>query len=72
MAKKITEMGYKATAVVCGKFFDLDDVLTFEEAALEYGYNNDEEDCKAIKRAFSAAGYRYVGCVKAIDGMDKE
>lgn len=72
MAKKITEMGYKATAVVCGKFFDLDNVLTFEEAAQEYGYDNDVEDNKAIKHAFSGAGYRYVGCVKAINGMDEE
>ena len=72
MGKKITELGYKATAVVCGKFFDLDNVLTFEEAAQEYGYDNDEEDNKAIKHAFSGAGYRYVGCVKAIDGLDEE
>ena len=72
MAKKIEELGYKAGAVVCGKFFDLSNVMTFEEAAQEYGYEDDVQDNKAIKHAFSGAGYRYIGCVKAIDGLDEE
>jgi hypothetical protein len=72
MAKKIEELGYKAGAVVCGKFFNLGKVMTFEEMAQEYGYENDEADNKALKHAFSGAGYRYVGCVDAIDGLDEE
>lgn len=71
MAKKITEMGYKATAVVCGKFFDLDNVLTFEELAEKYGYDNDEEDNKALVETFTCAGYEYLGCVAVKEELDE-
>ena len=71
MAKNIKEMGYKATAVVCGKFFDLDNVLTFEEMAEKYGYDNDEEDNKALVETFTGAGYEYLGCVAVKEELDE-
>lgn len=71
MAKNIKELGYKATAVVCGKFFDLDNVLTFEELAEKCGYDNDEEDNKALVRAFTGAGYRYIGYVAVKEELDE-
>lgn len=71
MAKKITEMGYKATAVVCGKFFDLDNVLTFDELAEKCGYDNDEEDNKALVETFTRAGYEYLGCVVVKEELDE-
>lgn len=71
MAKNIKDMGYKATAVVCGKFFDLDNVLTFAEMAEKYGYDNDEEDNKALVETFTGAGYEYLGCVAVKEELDE-
>lgn len=66
MAKKITEMGYKAEAVVCGKFFDLDNVLTPEEVAPKFGYEYDDEfkqERKQVEEMFNRHGMEFVGCV---------
>ena len=71
MAKNIMELGYKATAVVCGKFFDLENILTFEEAATKYGYENDTEDNEALVRTFKQAGYEYLGYVAVKEELDE-
>ena len=66
MGKKITEFGYKATAVVCGKFFDLDNIRTLKEMAEFYGGDYDEkwqEDDKQLVEAFSRDGFEFLGCV---------
>lgn len=70
MAKSIFEMGYEATAVECGKFFDLDNVMTFEEMAHHYGYDNDEADNTAKKEAFTGAGYEFVGYVAVKEELE--
>lgn len=66
MGKKITEMGYKATAVAGGKFFDLDNVLTPEEVAQKFGYEYDDEfrqERKQLEEVFNKNGLEFVGCV---------
>lgn len=66
MAKKITEMGYKATAVVCGKFFNCEDIYTLKEIAEMEGaeYTKDwEEDDKELVSTFERDGFTFIGCV---------
>ena len=66
MAKKITEMGYEATAVVCGKFFDLDNVMAPEEVAPKFGYEYDDEfrqERRQLEELFNRHGLEFVGCV---------
>lgn len=72
MGKKITEMGYEATAVVCGKFVDLDNVMGWEEMADYYGYDNDVEDNEAMEEAFNGAGYTFIGWVCALKALEEE
>lgn len=71
MSKKITTLGYKAGNVVCGKFFDLQHVMTFKEMANYYGYEDDKADNEALVEAFNGAGFEFVGCVKVKDGLDE-
>lgn len=66
MGKKITEMGYKAEAVVGGKFFDLDNVLMPEEVAPKFGYEYDDEfrqERRQLEEMFNRHGLEFVGCV---------
>lgn len=66
MGKKITEMGYKATAVVCGKFFDLDNVMGLKEMAEYYGGEYDakwEDDDRQLVQTFERDGFEFIGCV---------
>jgi len=71
MGKKITTLGYEATAVVCGKFVNLDDVMGWEEMADYYGYDNDVEDNEAMEEAFNGAGYTFIGWVKALKALEE-
>lgn len=67
MAKKITEMGYKAAAVVCGKFFNCEDVYTLKEAAEKLGADYDkkwEENDKQLVDTFNGDGFEFLGCVR--------
>ena len=66
MAKKITEMGYTAKSVISGKFFDLDNVMTLEEMALQYGGEYDDrwrKDDEQMVEEFRNAGYELLGWV---------
>lgn len=66
MSKKLTELGYNPEQVACGKFFNLDHVLTLKEQAESYGTEYDEKweaDDKVLLRAFKRDGFEFVGCV---------
>ena len=68
MGKKLTKMGYKPEEVVCGKFFNLDDVHTLEENAEFYGAEYDDKwrkDDEHLIDTFKRDGFEFIGCVVA-------
>lgn len=66
MGKAITEMGYTEKAVVCGKFFDLQNVMTLQEMAEYYGGEYDDNWRRSdehLIETFENDGYEFLGCV---------
>lgn len=75
MAKKIMDMGYEATAVVCGKFFNCEDIYTLKEMAEMFGgeYTKQwEEDDKELVSTFNGDGFTFIGCVKLKEELADE
>lgn len=73
MAKKIEELGYTAGAVVCGKFFNLDKVMTLKELAEYYGGEYDKQwkdDDKQLVATFERDGFEFLGCVAVKDELE--
>lgn len=72
MSKNITEMGYTEKSVISGRFFDLDNVMTLEEMAEQYGEYDEKwrKDDEQLLEAFRGAGYEFIGCVNIKKGFD--
>ena len=74
MAKKIEKLGYKAGAVVCGKFFDLSKVMTLKEMAEYYGGEYDakwKDDDRQLVATFERDGFEFLGCVVVKEELEE-